>query len=122
MVGWDGQAITGANGLVDEAETGPDSGIPTFAVADNDQDGLRDFRDLDSDADGVFDVLEAGGKDVDSNGIVDGVQDLNADGLIDGSNAIDSSGDLVDVDDNGIPDFQDDAVDGSLQVPTGAWL
>lgn len=109
----DAEAITGANGLVDAAETGPDSGIPRFAVADSDQDGLRDFRDLDSDADGIFDISETLGMDVDSNGVVDSDQDLDSDGLVDGSNAIDSAGGLTDVDGNGVPDFQDDAVDGS---------
>lgn len=114
----DRQAITGENGLVDAAETGPDSGIPRFAVADNDNDGQRDFRDLDSDGDGVFDVLESRGRDVDSNGKVDSVQDLNADGMIDGTNAIDSNGSLTDTDSDGVPDFQDLNADGSQSTTT----
>lgn len=42
-----------------------------------------DFQDLDSDNDGVFDLAEAGGSDLDANGRVDDFVDANGDGLDD---------------------------------------
>ncbi|MEL6559411.1 MAG: T9SS type A sorting domain-containing protein [Bacteroidota bacterium] len=51
---------------------------------DQDRDGLADFYDLDSDNDGINDVLEAGLTDADGDGIVDGFTDSNSDGFIDG--------------------------------------
>jgi len=62
----------GANGFVDSAETEEESGIPVFTLADSDGDGLRDFMDLDSDADNISDALESGAIDSDGDGIVDG--------------------------------------------------
>ena len=47
---------------------------------DTDKDGIVDARDLDSDNDGLPDVLEAGGTDADGNGIIDGFTDANNDG------------------------------------------
>ena len=47
-------------------------------AVDTDGDSLPDQRDLDADADGIFDLVEAGLPDADSNGQVDGFSDLNA--------------------------------------------
>lgn len=49
-------------------------------MRDNDNDGVADFIDLDSDNDGLTDVFEAGGSDVELDGVVDGFIDVNADG------------------------------------------
>lgn len=103
----DADLITGVNGLVDEAETEADSGVPRFSVADTDQNGVRDFRQLDSDNDGVSDLLEAGGIDIDSDGLVDSTQDLDGDGIIDGENVVSNIGSLPDLDEDFTPDFQD---------------
>ncbi|MDC1162336.1 thrombospondin type 3 repeat-containing protein, partial [Tenacibaculum sp.] len=40
---------------------------------DLDGDGIPNNKDLDSDNDGIYDVLEAGGVDIDGNGIADGI-------------------------------------------------
>ncbi|WP_372993868.1 hypothetical protein, partial [Sulfitobacter sp.] len=52
---------------------------------DTDLDGLFDFMDLDSDNDGIGDVIEAGGIDPDGNGIYGSgsTNDLDADGFAD---------------------------------------
>ena len=50
---------------------------------DSDNDGIPDQLDLDSDNDGIFDLVEAGGVDVDNNGQVDRFIDVNGDGLDD---------------------------------------
>jgi large repetitive protein len=59
----------------------------SVALPDTDTDGVADFRDLDSDNDSAFDVVEAGLLDVDSNALLDAGQsplsvapDLDADG------------------------------------------
>ncbi len=50
---------------------------------DHDRDGIADFIDLDTDNDGISDVVENGGTDADGDGIVDGFTDANSDGLND---------------------------------------
>jgi len=114
----DNDQLTGVNGLLDRAETMPDTGIPIFAVADSDSDGVRDFRDLDSDNDSVSDLLETRGTDTDSNGLVDGTQDENKDGLIDDANSYQLFGAFPDVDDDAVQDFQDADADGRDQPET----
>jgi hypothetical protein len=49
-----------------------------------DGDVVPNFLDLDSDNDGIPDVVEAGGPDANNNAIIDGFVDANADGLHDG--------------------------------------
>jgi len=44
---------------------------------DFDLDGIPDSRDLDSDNDGIYDVVEAGGTDADNDGRADGAVDAN---------------------------------------------
>ena len=61
----------GANGLDDNLETFPDSGILNYTVANTDGDTLYNYIDLDSDGDECSDVIEAGFSDPDTNGILD---------------------------------------------------
>ena len=51
---------------------------------DLDGDGVPNFLDLDSDNDGIPDVVEVLGPDANNNGIIDGFVDANGDGLHDG--------------------------------------
>ena len=122
-----------------------ENGVPlavtsVLLVIDTDNDSVPDYRDLDSDNDGLNDVTEAGGADVDANGLIDSldnliesslldnngngindlvevnnenlsrVLDVNADGIID---------DMTDTDGDGIPDVTDevDSVFGTAAVP-----
>ncbi|MDH3708932.1 MAG: hypothetical protein OER04_03530, partial [Cyclobacteriaceae bacterium] len=73
----------GANGIPDSAETFPDSGVPTSPLNDSDGDGTVDARDLDSDNDGILDIVEAGGSDSNDNGQVDSFTDTDSDGYHD---------------------------------------
>ncbi len=92
----------------------------------------RDFRpnvyDMDSDGDGIVDVIEAGLPDVDLNGIVDGV--IGANGW---STSVSSLGALglrttdadgkpdyldIDADDDGIPDNIEGQTTSSYKLPT----
>jgi len=101
----------GANGLADTVETALDSGAINYnagVVVDTDNDGVADFRDLDSDNDSIPDVIEAGGSDADGDGISgSGTPAVNTNGLVSGSglSAIDTDGD-------GTPDYQDLDADG----------
>lgn len=65
----------------------------TCISVDTDGDGIPNFHDLDSDNDGINDLLEAG------------VQDLNGDGFVDNVNLRGSLTTPRDTDNDGIPDF-----------------
>ncbi|QXP66782.1 T9SS type A sorting domain-containing protein [Polaribacter sp. AHE13PA] len=65
-----------------------EDGIPSSAglgltPTNSDSDDLPNFLDLDSDNDGLYDLLEAGGTDADNNGIADDLTDSDNDGLAD---------------------------------------
>lgn len=94
--------------------------IDNNSACDTDGDGIPNLRDLDSDNDGITDLVEALGVDTDGDGRIDGnFTDTDGDGLhdtydsdnggVDISNA-DSDGDGIqnsldlDVDNDGIPD------------------
>ena len=65
----DGTAF-GGNGLSDSLETTADSGILNYIVANTDTDTLSNYIDLDSDADGCSDVIEAGFADANNDGLL----------------------------------------------------
>ena len=90
---------TGENGIADVIETFPDSGVVDYdgdgvgdAPRHSDDDGVADFLDLDSDNDSISDVVEAGGRDPDTDGRVP----PGGSGVV-----------PVDTDDDGIPDYRD---------------
>lgn len=96
-------------------------GVPTgggLLPTDSDADGAYDFRDLDADNDGVYDLIEAGGVDADNDGRVDGFTDVNGDGFDDGIAAAPLT--LPDSDNDGIPDYKDAAaVAATAGIRTG---
>ncbi|MBU2975789.1 gliding motility-associated C-terminal domain-containing protein [Zobellia sp. B3R18] len=90
-------------------------GISLTQSCDFDGDGIPNPFDLDSDNDGILDIVEAGGTDTDNDGRVDGFTDANDDGLDDDTAAdplplpnTDTAGNAdfldIDADDDGIPD------------------
>ncbi|MDQ8003742.1 MAG: Ig-like domain-containing protein [Pedobacter sp.] len=102
------------------------NGVPKIAnggytPVDTDGDGKPDFLDLDSDGDGIFDVIENGGPDPDNDGKVGVglVNDFDRDGISDivdnynnltGSLTGDPSGVpmvVLDTDGDGIPNYRD---------------
>jgi len=68
-------------------------------------DGIPNVEDLDSDNDGIADIIEAGGSDTDNDGRVDNFSDTNNDGLDDALAAIPLV--ATDTDLDGIADFLD---------------
>ena len=117
----------GSNGVADVIETSPGSGIIAGSLRDTDGDGTFDYLDIDSDADGISDLVEAGGVDADSDGRVDGFVDQDDKGVAD---SIQSSAlPLFDTDGDGVLDYRDNDSDndglpdsvetrGPLGVPT----
>jgi outer membrane protein with beta-barrel domain len=125
------------NGLSDQYE-GSLGGHP-LALPDTDGDGFDNHRDLDSDGDGISDVIESGGVDANGDGRHDGV-DADRDGLVDSADGSlngghaparpDSDGDGMrdsldtDSDNDQIPDAREgrgdsdgDGVPDSLDAP-----
>lgn len=93
--------------------------------SDSDGDGIENSLDLDSDNDGIPDIIEAGGIDSDGNGRVDNDTDSDSDGLAntfetaDGSTSIllDTDGDGTtdqdgDIDNDGLANWIDLDADG----------
>ena len=69
---------TDGDGLADTHDT--DNGGIAIPTPDTDGDGLADYLDLDSDNDGIADIVEADGTDADGNGTVDVTTDTDGDG------------------------------------------
>ncbi len=110
----------GGNGVATDA-TGP--------LADTDGDGVPDFQDLDSDNDGISDLVEGGSGCTDAapvDGVCDG-PDGDGDGIVDSIDPADSFGDddgvvtPTDTDMDGVDDYQDldSDNDGILDVTEG---
>ncbi len=73
-----------SDGRIDRLETDQGEGLASTtgtAPVDTDNDGVVDFRDLDSDNDSIPDVVESFGFDRDNNATIDGFTDLNSSGL-----------------------------------------
>ncbi|MBT8448533.1 MAG: cadherin-like domain-containing protein, partial [Gammaproteobacteria bacterium] len=51
----------GANGMPDAVETSSESGVSIYPNGDADGDGNKNFKDIDSDNDGITDAVEANG-------------------------------------------------------------
>jgi Ig-like domain CHU_C associated/Secretion system C-terminal sorting domain len=82
----DSYVDTDGDGLsqnVDVNNTGANNTGTGLGLPDLDGDGVPNFLDMDSDNDGIPDVVEAGGPDANNNGIIDAFVDANADGLHD---------------------------------------
>ncbi|SFW31255.1 DUF11 domain-containing protein, partial [Cellulophaga fucicola] len=111
----------------------PNDGTGTaLPVNDFDNDTIPNYLDVDSDNDGITDTTEAGGTDVNGDGIVDGFDDTTTtDGWNDATAAsslpltnTDSTGGPnyldIDADDDGIPDNVEAQLTASYTAPADA--
>jgi len=74
---------SGANGVPDNVETFPGSGILNYTLADSDGDNSNNYLELDSDNDGCPDVIEANFVDENGDGILgDTTTIVNVKGVI----------------------------------------
>ena len=115
--GGDSELDTNSDGVIDSNDEGyedadgdgMDDDSETTEEPDTDGDTSPDFQDIDSDNDGIFDVVEGGDADLDTN--VDGVIDENDENFEDSdNNGMDDASELTDVtnsDTDSTPDFQD---------------
>ena len=85
-------------------------------VTETDTDDLPNYLDIDSDNDGIQDVIEGGDGDLDTNGVIDendtGFADVDKDGMDDALNLhqlirIQSYPNYVDSDNDGIFDVEE---------------
>ena len=102
-------------------------GADDLTPRNSDLSDFPDFQDSDSDNDGFSDLVEAGGSDVDANGVVDDFGDSNGDGLDDSlivlplaSIDIDSNGALAEVDLAEKPESNEGSGNGIQDDPAGA--
>jgi gliding motility-associated-like protein len=128
----DGYTDTDGDGLSDNVDT--NNGGTALPTPDTDGDGINDMLDLDSDNDGITDVVEAGGTDANGDGIIDGNVDTDGDGLSDnvdpnnGGTALpipdtDNDGNVnyldIDADNDGIVDNIEAQTTAGYVAPTG---
>ena len=90
QAGWDKDGDGFADGYDGDDNSADSLATHTFdplsEIADRDGDGIPNYRDLDSDNDGITDLVEAQGADVDGDGRVDYdplTDDVDEDGLAD---------------------------------------
>ncbi len=114
----------GDNGLCDDVESAPDSGVRNYPILNTDGesptgDDVPDFLDIDSDGDGEFDISEVdalAGFDTDDDGRIDDAVDGDGDGIMSvvddddatrGFPGVATDPTVNDADGDGIPDAYD---------------
>ncbi len=105
-----GNPIVNTSGQATSSPDGTPLGT-TSTLGDFDNDGVPDWHDLDSDNDGINDVLEGGNPDPDNDGIIgEGTPTVNTKGqgtADEMSNPLNPTSDPNDTDGDGIPDYLD---------------
>jgi len=115
----DDQLDSNNNGLDDRLESMP------LTQPDTDTDGVVNYRDVDSDNDGITDTTEAGGSDLNGDGVIDGFADINSDGVDDATAAAPLP--ITDSDNNGSPDYVSvdsdaDGIPDAVEAGVMGWI
>lgn len=109
-----------ANNFTDSNQDGMDDTLSASSeLVDTDGDGTPNFMDADSDNDGVYDIVEAGGTDANLDGIVDGLTDTNRDGYDDrlfATSLVDTDSDNDSIPDRIDFDSDNDSIPDAIEV------
>ena len=117
-IGYDPLADADNDNIPNYLDTTPGSGMPTFTDVngdgindfyDTELDGLMDNVDLDTDNDGIADLVEAGGIDTNGDGTIDNLTDTDGDGLMDAYDVTNGGVNIanLDTDGDGVPNYRD---------------
>jgi large repetitive protein len=128
----DGFVDSDGDGLANSVD--PSTSGTSLALPDTDGDGKRDYLDIDSDNDGITDIIEAGGLDANQDGRIDAFADSDNDGLADSVDPTTSGTPLlipnsdgdnrpnyidIDSDNDGIVDIIEAQTTAGYQAPIG---
>ncbi len=116
--GFDPFGDADGDGTYNYLDATPGAGQPAFADAnsdgvndfyDADRDGIINELDLDSDNDGIADIVEASGIDTNGDGIIDNLTDTDGDGLMNTYDVTNGGVNIanLDTDGDGIPNYKD---------------
>jgi gliding motility-associated-like protein/uncharacterized repeat protein (TIGR01451 family) len=105
----DGDGFSDVVDTDDDTAPGPGDGGTNLLTGDFDFDLIDNYRDIDSDNDGLVDLIEAGGEDTDGDGRVDVFVDVNSNGYSDTYDAAEGGTPLVptNTDALSLPDYLD---------------
>lgn len=119
----DGFTDADANGLDDATSATP------LPLTDTDGDGAANYIDLDSDNDGAFDLVEAGGTDSDNDGVIDLFLDDDNDGIPNQADVTSTGGEdddsdgidnIADIDLTAGDDINNNGIDDSFEADPDA--
>ena len=123
MVDLDGDGLADTYDATDSGGSTPGwTGGIAIANPDSDGDGISDAKDLDSDNDGIPDLVEIGGVDSNGDGLVDTTTDADGDGFADIYDPNDDGVHGIDSGEAGAPLVETDGSGNALNGETGTSL
>ncbi len=123
MVDLDGDGLADTYDATDSGGSTPGwTGGTAIANPDSDGDGISDANDLDSDNDGIPDLVELGGVDSNGDGLVDTTTDADGDGFADIYDPNDDGIHGIDSGESGAPLVETNGSGNALNGETGTSL
>ncbi len=123
MVDLDGDGLADIYDATDSGGSTPGwTGGTAIANPDSDGDGIANHQDLDSDNDGIPDLVELGGVDSNGDGLVDTTTDADGDGFVDIYDPNDDGVYGIDSGESGAPLVETNGSGNALNGETGTSL